>query len=427
MTAKKIRLNHDLEPFGCINTVIGELCVFSINLRDQGALYNTVDKPKQEVAPKEYVKSLVKFICFPKESLKEGKYKPDTPVINQDQINTLTEKDLESIAKIYVEKNPYLYKELEIKEETRENGEIEKIREYNKVIHPKNENESNVEYLHRLSILEDEKVAEKFKDIYESIAGVGKFSDSLTENIKKTLSWGDSLSKSLEALKPLSGVVPVTEHAENTLQEKKNYLANHVRQEFLNSRGIDFAKIARESEESRLKPFNDLSQRLDKLINSSVLASEFMIKANEIQTTIASEIKSSSDSSTLFSKRNISLSIAVLVISAVSLFMTGYSIYSTTTSGSEQQSFYQEKVDAVINEISTLNNVSKSDQENTKDLIELLKTQINESKGKDIELAKMQKSYSERMEQLEKMNKEQQKTIAKLTKQIEILSGKNKK
>ena len=133
-----------------------------------------------------------------------------------------------------------------------------------------------------------------------------------------------------------------------------------------------------------------------------------------------------SDSSTLFSKRNITLSIIVILISAASLLMAGYSIYLTTTSGLTQHSFYQQNVDAIINEISTLNNVSKSEQENTKELIALLKTQINESKDKDRELNKIQKFYSARIEQLEKFNQDQEKTIVKLTKQLEVL-GNNKK
>ena len=116
---------------------------------------------------------------------------------------------------------------------------------------------------------------------------------------------------------------------------------------------------------------------------------EYIRKSNETQTSIATEIKSSSESSTIFSKKNIIIS-AIIVI--LTLFTIGSSIYFSIKASSQNQ----ESSSQIITELreinkSVISEKTKSQQyfEEIDQLKQKFKTLESEIKKKNEEIEVM--------------------------------------
>jgi DNA-binding ferritin-like protein len=319
--------NH--EPYGCVHTTIGELCVFCITGGDQEELHKELGKPINECEPMDFVRKFIRHICFLKSSLKEGKYKPDKPLLTNDDISSLTENELEAIAKLYIEHNEYLFKKTIWEKKQDDKGETVNYIEYGEIEYPRHENENYTQYLTRLSIKEEEKLR---KQMEEMLKGLKSFSDSLKNSIKSTLSWGDSLRKTLESIRPVqfTSIKPIEPKLPN----------------------IDWSEI----QEARLRPFNELAKRLDKLIDVSTQSTEFMIETNEIQTRIAGEIKSSGDQATKFSRRNLGLTLVVIFLTLINLSAFIYSIIRSNSVGESQRLEIQKHANMLAERLADINN-----------------------------------------------------------------------
>ena len=159
-----------------------------------------------------------------------------------------------------------------------------------------------------------------------------KFSNPLEESIRNTLSLGESLRKTVEGIRP---------SYKPSIRPLEPYVPE-----------IDFSKI----EETRTKPFRDISERLDKLIDTTVQTTGFIIEANKTQTEIAHEIKFSGNQTTLYAKKNIRLSHIVIVISSLSLLGFCYSLYRSYNMGKDQRLEIQNYVNTLSNKIADVNN-----------------------------------------------------------------------
>jgi len=340
-------------------------------------------------------------VCFPKGSLKEEKYKPDNPILTDKDVNELTEDELEKIAGIYIDNNEYLFRKLEFKKKKNDKGEVVHYGEYSEIEHPRNEGETNISYLYRLSVLEIDKRKKQMEDMFKSVSGLGSFSSSLTDSIKNTLTMGDSLSKALESIRPIS--VPELRPIE--------------REPF----HLDWAKIERDKEERRLQPFNELANRLDHLIESSVQASEFMIEANKIQTRIASEIKASGDLTDKHSRKNILLSGIVIALTAISLSLTAYAFISGNRFNEYQQRNLEDTAKEIVNTLSEIEENLANENSANQNTLDLISRQL-------MELDSQKKFYEQslaqnksRMESLEKENSEQKAQLVELQERIVVL------
>lgn len=298
--------NIPYKPFGCINTTIGELCIFSISAGNEEELYQELYKPINECETTIFMRKFVSYICYPKDSLKEGQNKPNKPLLTDEDILSLTDDDLEAIAKLYIENNEYLFKKLAFKKDKNDQGLTVVSPEYSEVEYPKNENENYTQYLLRLNIEKKEKHKRQAEKMF---SGINSFSNALENSIKNTLSLGNSLKKTVESIRPVS-------------------MAN-IMPGPPSSKIADILNLERMKEEMRLRPFNDLAERLDQLINASAQAVEFMIEANQIQTRIAGEIKLSSDGTTKYSKRNILLTVVVILLTALGIIFSAYTNFKS--------------------------------------------------------------------------------------------------
>jgi len=394
------------EAYACIETSIGELCVFSINMKGQTELHKKLGTSLENCTPEDFLRDFCVFVCFPQESLKEDKYKPDSPVLTDEDVSKLTEGELDKIAGIYIENNEYLFKKLEFKKKKNEKGETVNCGEYNEIEHPRNEGESNTSYLYRLSILEMEKHKRQLEDMFKSVSGLGSFSSKLTDSIKNTLTWGDSLSKAMESIRPIH------------LPEIRP-----IERELLN---IDFAKIERDREERRLQPFNELSNRLDQLIESSVQATEFMIEANKIQTRIAAEIKESGDITEKYSKKNIFLSVVVIALTAIGLSLTAYAFISGNKFNKEQQANLHNSAKEIVSSLSDIEVNLTSEDSKSQNSLELISRQLIEiSKQKTI-YEQLLAQHKALIESLESKNSEQKAQIIELQERINKLEKSSK-
>jgi len=326
---RELILNLKQELHGCITTAIGEICVFGITCGGEEQLYKDLGKPISECEPTDFIRKLVRHICFFEPSLKEGKYKPDKPLLTNDDISSLTNDDMEAIAKLYVENSEYLFKKLMWKTKKDNEGKAVQHSEYGEIEYPQNQDETYTQYLTRLYIKKEEK---RKKQMEKMLRGFQAFSSPLENSIKNTLAWGDYLNRTMESMQtvqPLSLRV-----VEPKVPE------------------IDWKKI----EEKNLKPFKELSNRLDKLIDASVQTTKFMVKTNEIQTEIAAEIKLSGDDTRKFSKKNIGLTCVVIFLTIINLMVFVYSVWRSNNDGHAQWLETQKNVNLIVEKLTDINN-----------------------------------------------------------------------
>ncbi|RTE64247.1 hypothetical protein EH243_18335 [Amphritea opalescens] len=389
------------EAYDCIVTSIGELCVFGINAKRQIELHKNLNSSLGDCIPADFIRNLCVYICFPKDRLKEEKYKPDKPILTNEDVSKLTEDELEKIAGIYIDNNEYLFKKREFKEKKNEKGEIVNYEEYNEIEHPRNEEETNISYLYRLSILEKEKYKKHMEDMFKSVSGIDSFSSNLTDSIKNTLTMGDSLSNAMESIRATS--MPKLRPIERESLRK------------------DFAKKERDKEERRLQPFNELSNRLDQLIESSVQASDFMVEANKIQTQIASEIKVSGDLTDKHSRKNILLSVIVITLTVIGLSLTAYAFISGNKFNEYQQQNLESSAKEIVNSLLDINENLANEGSKNQDTLDLISRQLVEidSQKKLYEQLLAQHKYL--IESLESANSEQKAQIIELQGRIKAL------
>ena len=404
--AMALDIGELLEAYACIETSIGELCVFSINVKGQTELHKKLDTSLEDCIPADFIRNLCVYVCFPKDSLKEEKYKPDNPVLTVEDVSKLTEDELEKIAGIYIENNEYLFKKPEFKKKKNQKGETVNYREYNEIEHPRNEDETNISYLYRLSILEIEKRRKQLEDMFKSFSGLGSFSSKLTDSIKNTLTMGDSLRKAMESIRPI----------------KMPELRPKERESF----NIDFAKIERDKEERRLQPFNELSNRLDVLIESSVQASKFMIEANEIQTRIASEIKASGDLTDKHARKNIWLSGIVIVLTAIGLFLTTYAFISGNSFNEKQQDNLQNSAKTIVNSLTDIKENPANEGSKSQNSLDLISRQLVEISNQKSTYDQLLAQHKALIKTLERENSEQKAQIIELQKKLNSLEKSRK-
>jgi hypothetical protein len=326
------------EPLAVVNTSLGELCVFQITVGGQLELAKELAKPLKSCDPNYFARKLFRQVCFLKVSLRDGKYKPDKPTLSDSDIESLSVDDIETVAKAYVDNSPYLTRKLLTKTTPhKDKGTVISI-EYGDIEHHKLEEETYTQYLFRLSLKEQEKQAKQLSDV---MSGFKAFSDPLGKSIRDTLNAGDTLSRMMDSIRspyirPIEPVLP----------------------------NIDWAKIERRNEERRLKPFNELSDRMDKLIDSTTETTKFLIKANELQTQIAAEIKNTGDDAKRWAKINTIIGVIVIALTVSGVCVSSYFYWSGRNDSVAQSAKTEEYVNRLDNRLIDINRNITSPKDN---------------------------------------------------------------
>ncbi len=360
-----IRKSIGHKPLGKVESSIGILYIFSLTLSHQIQLYKNLGCPINKREPEYVIRLLSMFVCYPEAVLVEGGWRPKSPALTMADVESLTIGDLEKIAGIYLEGNDYLYREKLTKTTQSEKGTV-LTSEKGDIAYPKENGESCIKYLHRLFIIQEKKQTEQFKKIAEPFS---HFSDQLKKSIGESLAFGETLKKSFSTIpnfeiRPVEQIMP----------------------------SIDFVEIEHSRERQRLKPFKELNERLDRLIGASEQASEFQIKTHEVQTAISEELKASGDSAAHYSKKNISLSILVILLTILGMAISLYIHVSNQNDSSNKDKI-------IVNQAAEITNLLKD-----------IKGKLSEPHNNPLS-TKQEQLGTATYEQLEKTIKTQQQII----------------
>jgi uncharacterized membrane protein YjfL (UPF0719 family) len=388
------------EPVGIFDSRLGKLYIFRLTYGGQKNLHKLVEKSLSEIDSESFVKSLIGEVCFLEKDLLDGKYRPKKPSsVKKEDIETLSSDELENFAKTYILNNEYLFKESKTKTKKNEEGDSVLYQELGDVIHPRHDDENYVDYLLRLSIIEENNQREQLAKLFKPFGAFTGFSSTLSESIKNSLRMGDTLKERMAAIRPTS------------------YADIHPVE--ANFKQYDFSNIIAQQEKNRLAPFNNLAGKLDELIDSSVQVANFMVETNKIQAGIARELKDSGDNTIRFSKINIAISCLIIFLTIFSLYMS----YSVSKSNNEQKIATSVATKKYVNEIvfgiNNLNSSVRDDkaqaEQNTSILVNEFKNLSNYNKDQLKEFINKQNQI---LSEIKLMNERNTERINNIEKQL---------
>lgn len=311
------------KSIGRIKTTIGELEVFSINIGGQIALNKELGEPLRKCDPLGFIRHFIRYTCFPADTVKDGNVPSTNKRLSFEDILKLTDNELETIAELYIKGNEYLFKKQKINKKIIDGKEVIAV-EPGELKCKKNDSENYKEYLLRLIINEEDEIKASFEKAFD---GINSFSKGLSDQIKKTLDFGEKLkgAANFTNLEPKNIFPPLT------IAKPEMYLS--PQEHFLSK----------------------IFLVLNKLFGVSDKSKQFLIESNENQMKIAGEIKKSSDNATELSKKNILLTVFVIIISAVSIVFSAYIYWRSTIDSKVQREIYQKNVKLIVNELSKFN------------------------------------------------------------------------
>jgi archaellum component FlaC len=231
---------------------------------------------------------------------------------------------------------------------------------YGEVILPKNDKESYQEYLLRLEITYNKKISESFKN---SFGNLTSFSKGIQASLRNTISIGEQLNKSLKMAQ--SYRMPKVEPT-------------------IPTSNIDFGDLSKQIAENKNRPFKELAERLDQLVEINSNSTQFMMEANKLQLRIAEEIKESNNSSTKLSKINILIALVVLVVSMLSFTFSIYTVHISNKTNNLN-------IERAINGLNTINETIKADKDNSAQVskqLNALEYQLDSVSNRNAEIEK---------------------------------------
>ena len=356
------------EPFGLITTELGELAIYPKCLRDDSRIEEDLKKDITKVEAYEYFKIMLKYISHKSDFQPEDKSKLYEPTLNSEDIDKLSQKSLNSIADLILKNNEYLYKELIRSEKTNEEGIKSVNYKLGKIRYKRKKNEDKVEYIFRLECIQYDEMKKQMDTIYKDISDTSPYSNELLERFKATSDLAKQLTEPmrrqlLNANKNLADSSPFSKSIQdqiNSTRDLGKQLSDsykHLLESQSISPLIQFPNTYNNSTKEMLdlkmfkSPFNNLQKEIQILI-------EYIRKSNDTQTSIATEIKSSSGSSTIFSKKNIGISVIIVILS---LFTIGSSIYFSILASSQSQISSTQ----IITELKNINHSITAEKEKT--------------------------------------------------------------
>jgi hypothetical protein len=342
---------------------VGQLFCFPMSFQDKLDLLRKLGKNISDSSAKEFAKHLIMACCYPSNKLDENKNRPTKTLLENQDVDQLSESELEIFCSEYVKQHEYLYRKLNIvSKPADESGKDVSTSEYGDVNVPKLENETATDYLFRLYVNEEKKDIERNKKLFghfsafTEISKINKemfgFSKKAFENINRTLSMGDALKTSLKHLEHFQKVTPVPAPPEMPM--------------------INHGELFRMQEEHRMRPYNMLSERLDELIELTERTSAFMVQSNETQTQIVSEVKNSNDTTTRYSKKSLILNIVIVFLTALSVIVAALSIYLATAKRNVTNDPYIEHSRQIQNKLDSLISVSRHSIQTTDSLLKVM-------------------------------------------------------
>ena len=171
---KKHEILRDLEtrfgtkkPLFTFNTLnLGELTCFPTSVNDMIQFSNKLQKRIDESNSKEFARKLIMVCCYPSSKLDEDRKRPSNTLLTENDINNISESEIDIFCTEHLKYNEYLYRKLEFIEKlSKKTGEKVSTAEYGEIEHPKYDTESNTDYMFRLYLNKEKRDTERTKKL----------------------------------------------------------------------------------------------------------------------------------------------------------------------------------------------------------------------------------------------------------------------
>jgi len=211
------------KPLGFIDSPVGKLAVFGSSVKDMETVRG---KSVKDITPQEVVRRLLPRILHKDDALKEDGTRPDAPTLTDEQLSGLSAEVVEAALEFFIEHNEHLYRPFVSKGITNEKGERVTSLEFGDVQYPKKDGESNVEYLHRLLVLDEEEMKRQMEKLAGPLLGAAHFSDKLSQSIKSNLLMGDTINPGVLSRACKAGEITTNQQSgRGAMVEVKSFIA----------------------------------------------------------------------------------------------------------------------------------------------------------------------------------------------------------
>lgn len=398
------------KPLGYVQSPIGQLAVFSISLGDTEKVWGHTG-----LQPKEFVYRLLPFILHKASNIQSDGEKPEAPTLTDEDVRRLPDPVVEEVLDIFIASQEHLYKKCISQVKTNEADERIHSMSYGDVEHPKQPGESNVDYIHRLYVLEREELKRQMSKLVSPFLNAAHFSPSLNESIKNTLLMGNSMSKALEAMRP-----PAMPDLDGFTQRPVKITPSLP--------SSDYAALAKSAEEARWAPFNAVNERLDTLVDISAASSKFMVQMNQTQTAIASEIKASGEESSRIGRDSLKVTrwgfyatIAVFILTILGLVL---SVIDRRTGGGDSE-FFRQRAEQFTTGLDGLAKAMAADRSAAAADLKTVLTQIEQARSaQESQIRAILTNQAELIRRQEQDRIRDQKTIEALERKLAELEAK---
>jgi len=379
------------EPYGLIVTELGELAIYPKCLKDESRIEKELKKDITKVKSYEYFKTLLKYVSHKSDFQPEDKSKLYEPTLKSEDIEQLSQKSLNSIADLILKNSDYLYRENISLESTNEDGIITVNHKLGKIKYKQDKSEDKVEYYFRLVCIQYNDMKKQMEKIFKDISNVSPYSNELLEKLKSTADLAKQVSEPmrkqfLNLNKNFADISPFSKELQdqiNSTRDLGKQLSNSYK-DLLESQSISpsiqFPNIVN-TPDKEIVDFKLFKSPLINLQKEIQILIEYIRKSNETQTSIATEIKSSTESSTIFSKKNIIISVIIVILT---LFTISSSLYFSIKAISQNQVSSSQ----IINELQEINKSVTSDKSKSQQYFEEIKQLKQEFKTLESEINK---------------------------------------
>lgn len=252
----------DVKPYSCFDTSMGRLCLFDYSVKDVEMHRELLGGNIEACSSGDYVRALIKFVCFPESELREGRYKPKSPILTDEDVRRLSDDDLDIIAVEIIKNYRYLCEENVSIVQRAVDGQDVTHSELGDIKYPKKPGESNVDYLYRVSVLYEKEQAEKIRMRMDETFGMPKTLRLVDEQVKEMTRF----KKAFEPLNVMNQMfASVTAHpdiAKPFVDTPKILPADIVQKDLLSSVFLN-NNPARSTYERLVKYIKDFEQGLD--------------------------------------------------------------------------------------------------------------------------------------------------------------------
>src|SRR5262249_48154990 len=139
----------------------------------------------QQTDPQELVSRLLPYIVHVEKHLKADGTKPKEPTLTDDQVSGLEQATVETLLRVFIDSQDYLYRKLDFNPTTNDAGQSVQTVKYGEVLHPQKEGETNANYLQRLFALDEEKRVAEHKALmaqFNQVLAPAHFSEGLAKD-----------------------------------------------------------------------------------------------------------------------------------------------------------------------------------------------------------------------------------------------------